>query len=336
MNRYLVLLTLAAFAVSTAIPAAAFAEPELFEQKPSASAALTHDALMENPQSLAAKQETSVSVFRDPFTSEIVKPTELAETYFPPIAGLLTQWPCSGPVNDGYGDRDGGFHYGIDIMCGLGAPIVATAGGVVEVVEEGAGSWGTYVKINHGSGVSTMCAHMIAGSPTVQVGQLVNAGDLVGSVGTTGQHHRPALPLRGVGQRRTRGSGPLAAVTRVPAAEKTSAIDLSKRDLTLDLARVCCVLVVVGIHLLMVGVGFGPDGEIVVSRPLEAQPWFAPGTWAGQIMPLFFVVGGFASLTAWHSLRRRGGTGAEYVRKRILRLAQPALPLYVFYVVVLS
>ena len=52
-------------------------------------------------------------------------------------------------------------------------------------------------------------------------------------------------------------------------------------------------------------------------------------------MPLFFVVGGFASLTAWHSLRRRGGTGAEYVRKRILRLAQPALPLYVFYVVVL-
>ena len=100
-------------------------------------------------------------------------------------------WPCSGPVNDGYGDRDGGFHYGIDIMCGLGAPIVATAGGVVEVVEEGAGSWGTYVKINHGSGVSTMCAHMIAGSPTVQVGQLVNAGDLVGSVGTTGNTTAP-------------------------------------------------------------------------------------------------------------------------------------------------
>jgi hypothetical protein len=127
---------------------------------------------------------------------------------------------------------------------------------------------------------------------------------------------------------------------RTSAAEKTSAIDLSKRDLTLDLARVFCVLLVVAIHLMMVGVGLDAEGEIVVSRPLEAQPWFAPVTWLGQIMPLFFVVGGFASLTAWRSLVRRGGTGAgtvaaQYVRNRVLRLAQPALPLYVFYAVVL-
>jgi hypothetical protein len=122
---------------------------------------------------------------------------------------------------------------------------------------------------------------------------------------------------------------------RVPAAEKPSSIDLSKRDLTLDLARVFCVLVVVAIHLMMVGVGFEADGRLTVSRPLESQPWFAPATWAGQIMPLFFVVGGFASLTAWRSLVRRGGGGAEYVRNRVLRLAQPALPLYLFYAVVL-
>ena len=125
------------------------------------------------------------------------------------------------------------------------------------------------------------------------------------------------------------------AITRTSAAEKTSAIDLSKRDLTLDLARVFCVLLVVAIHLMMVGVGLDADGQIVVSRPLEGQAWFAPVTWLGQIMPLFFVVGGFASLTAWRSLVRRGGTGAEYVRNRVLRLAQPALPLYVFYAVVL-
>ncbi len=125
------------------------------------------------------------------------------------------------------------------------------------------------------------------------------------------------------------------SATRVPAAEKTSAIDLSKRDLTLDLARVFCVLLVVAIHLMMVGVGLDADGQIVVSRPLESQAWFAPVTWLGQIMPLFFVVGGFASLTAWRSLVRRGGTGAEYVRNRVLRLAQPALPLYLFYMVVL-
>jgi len=118
-------------------------------------------------------------------------------------------------------------------------------------------------------------------------------------------------------------------------APRPSSIDISARDLTLDLARVVCVLLVVVIHLLMVGVGAGPEG-LVVSRPLEFQPWFAAATWAGQIMPLFFVVGGFASMTAWRSLRRRGGTASDYVRSRVLRLAQPALPLFVFYVIVLG
>lgn len=117
-------------------------------------------------------------------------------------------------------------------------------------------------------------------------------------------------------------------------ADATS-IDISKRDLTLDIARVFCVVLVVVIHLLMVGVGFGPDG-LVVSRPLEDQDWFWIATWFGQIMPLFFVVGGFASLTAWRSLQRRGGGAAQYVRNRVLRLAQPALPLFLFYVVVIG
>ncbi len=119
-------------------------------------------------------------------------------------------------------------------------------------------------------------------------------------------------------------------------ASALSSIDLSKRDLTLDLARVFCVLLVVVIHLLFIGVGRDADDELVISRPLEEQPWFAAATWAGQIMPLFFVVGGFASITAWRSSVRRGGTAADYVKTRVLRLAQPALPLFLFYVVVVG
>ncbi len=120
------------------------------------------------------------------------------------------------------------------------------------------------------------------------------------------------------------------------ASSTASSIDLSRRDLTLDIARVFCVVLVVVVHLLMVGVGRDSTGALVVSRPLEDQPWFDAATWIGQIMPLFFVVGGFASITAWRSLRRRGGGGADYVRGRVLRLAQPTLPLFVFYVVVLG
>lgn len=119
-----------------------------------------------------------------------------------------------------------------------------------------------------------------------------------------------------------------------PAA-RPSALDLSKRDLTLDLARVFCVLLVVVIHLLEVGVDVRPHG-ITVTRPLEHQSWFDAVTWVMQIMPLFFVVGGFAGMTAWRGLRRRGGTAPDFVRNRVLRLAQPALPLFLFYVAALG
>ncbi|MDJ0335606.1 acyltransferase [Salinibacterium sp. G-O1] len=130
------------------------------------------------------------------------------------------------------------------------------------------------------------------------------------------------------------------ASTPATANSRSSSIDLSKRDLTLDLARVFCVLLVVAIHLMMVGVGVGQDGQLIATSPVDSplgiQPWFAGATWAGQIMPLFFVVGGFASITAWRSMVRRGGTASDYVRNRVLRLAQPALPLYIFYAVVIS
>lgn len=119
-------------------------------------------------------------------------------------------------------------------------------------------------------------------------------------------------------------------------ASAAPAIDLSKRDLTLDLARVFCVLLVVVIHLLFIGVGFDASGALSISRPLEEQGWFAAATWVGQIMPLFFVVGGFAAITAWRSSVKKGRTAADFVRTRVLRLAQPTLPLFVFYVVVVG
>ena len=120
------------------------------------------------------------------------------------------------------------------------------------------------------------------------------------------------------------------------AIDAKPSIDLSKRDLTLDLARVFCVLLVVVIHLLFVGVGTSKSGALSISRPLDHESWFPLVTWAGQIMPLFFVVGGFAGLTALRSHRKRGESEPEFVRNRVLRLAQPALPLFLFYVVVLG
>ena len=111
---------------------------------------------------------------------------------------------------------------------------------------------------------------------------------------------------------------------------------LARRDLVVDLARVACVFLVVVIHLLMIGVGLDSSGAIVVSRPLEAQPWFDAATWVGQIMPLFFALGGFTAVTSWRSLQKRGGTAADFIRARTIRLATPALALFVFFAVVLG
>jgi len=119
------------------------------------------------------------------------------------------------------------------------------------------------------------------------------------------------------------------------SSHEASRSALAGRDLTLDLARVVCVLFVIVVHLLQVGIGPGPDGQLVASRPAEQEPWFNAATWVGQIMPLFFVVGGFASAAGWASWRRAGGDATGFIRTRTLRLAQPALPLFVFFAVVL-
>lgn len=122
--------------------------------------------------------------------------------------------------------------------------------------------------------------------------------------------------------------------TRIAEADLHAA--LAKRDVVVDLARAACVVLVVVAHLLMIGVGLGLDGQIIASRPLEAQPWFDAATWIGQIMPLFFALGGFTAYTAWQSLRRRGGDSIDFVRGRVLRLARPALPLFAFFSVALA
>jgi surface polysaccharide O-acyltransferase-like enzyme len=124
--------------------------------------------------------------------------------------------------------------------------------------------------------------------------------------------------------------------TSSPVSAPAAKPDLSKRDLTLDFVRVVCVLLVVLVHLLEVGVGRPVSGGLAVTRPLDHEPWFAGATWAGQVMPLFFVVGGFASLTAWRSATRKGKTAAGYIQGRVIRLALPALPLFIFYVIVIG
>lgn len=96
------------------------------------------------------------------------------------------------------------------------------------------------------------------------------------------------------------------------------------RDSAIDLVRATCVAVVVLLHALMVGVTIGPAGPIF-ENAAEGAPWLVPLTWIAQIMPVFFVVGGFAGAIAFRRLRDAGGSAAVFVAGRVHRLLLPAV-----------
>lgn len=85
-------------------------------------------------------------------------------------------------------------------------------------------------------------------------------------------------------------------------------------------------MVVVVLHALMVGVSVGPQGP-VLENALDGNPWFSSLSWLVQVMPLFFIAGGFSSVSQWRRMQLRGSTAGDYVRLRLVRLLVPAVVL---------
>lgn len=106
------------------------------------------------------------------------------------------QWPLpiNGSITSPFGYRtdpitgETSYHSGTDIAAPNGTPILAAADGTVVVangVDSWGGSYGYYIKIDHGSGLQTLYAH--CQSICVTAGQQVQAGQVIGSVGSTGR-----------------------------------------------------------------------------------------------------------------------------------------------------
>ena len=96
----------------------------------------------------------------------------------------------------GYDSWRDGMHYAIDISGGgiNGTPIYASKGGTVITAKDNyipGYSYGKYVVIDHGNGYSSLYAHCSA--IYVTVGQVVNQGDAIAAVGSTGWSTGPHL-----------------------------------------------------------------------------------------------------------------------------------------------
>ena len=103
-------------------------------------------------------------------------------------------YPVGGNISSPYGKRNSPFgehltfHSGVDISATPGAPIGATADGVVSYSGWNQNS-GYLVVIEHGCGFATAYAHNK--SNAVKVGQRVKRGGTVGYVGSTGKSTGP-------------------------------------------------------------------------------------------------------------------------------------------------
>ena len=81
-------------------------------------------------------------------------------------------------------------HKGIDIGASAGADIIAAADGTVTAASYSSAA-GNYVMIDHGNGLSTLYGHN--SRLLAQVGQTVEAGDIIALSGSTGRSTGPHL-----------------------------------------------------------------------------------------------------------------------------------------------
>lgn len=89
-----------------------------------------------------------------------------------------------------FGPRRGRRHQGIDLPLKVGDPIRAAFCGKVRISKYW-GSFGNLVVIRHENGLETFYAHLSKRS--VEVGEWVNAGDVIGLGGSTGRSTGPHL-----------------------------------------------------------------------------------------------------------------------------------------------
>ena len=85
-------------------------------------------------------------------------------------------------------------HYGIDIAAKQGTMIKSSGTGVVTMAEDDLYYTGGTIIMDHGHGISTIYSHIE--NVLVSVGDQINKGDVIGTVGSTGRSTGPHLDFR--------------------------------------------------------------------------------------------------------------------------------------------
>ena len=114
------------------------------------------------------------------------------------FAGDIT-WPVKGIVTGVYGSRrilngePRAPHYGIDIAAAKGTPVTAPADGIIRMVEDLYFTGWTII-LDHGHGLSSTFLHL--DTTSVRQGEMVAAGQVIATVGSSGRSTGPHLDWR--------------------------------------------------------------------------------------------------------------------------------------------
>ena len=112
-----------------------------------------------------------------------------------------------------------------------------------------------------------------------------------------------------------------------------------ERNRWVDFLRAVSILAVVFGHWLMAGLYVDDAGALVREDLLSSVDWVKWLTWAFQVMPVFFLVGGFSNAMSWDATTRKaepGQTGVyrDWLASRVQRLIAPTFPVLLVWAVI--
>jgi murein DD-endopeptidase MepM/ murein hydrolase activator NlpD len=131
----------------------------------------------------------SEALLSEPVTQVVVQGTKIV----PDRGSGRLVWPvASGNITSPFGMRKRVLHTGIDIAGPVGTHVYAADNGTVTVSQSGLGGYGQVIFIDHGGGsMVTVYAHL--SRRLVRVGDVVEKGQIIGHVGSTGRSTGPHL-----------------------------------------------------------------------------------------------------------------------------------------------
>jgi len=101
-----------------------------------------------------------------------------------------------------------------------------------------------------------------------------------------------------------------------------------ERNRYVDFLRAVSILVVVVGHWL-IATAWYVDGELTPGHLLKSHAQYQWLTWLFQVMPIFFIVGGYSNAVSLESAKRKGQGYADWLVTRLHRLMSPLLVLVI-------